>query len=105
MDLTPHRDDPLMEDPNDFCFDPGSQTRCPFAAHVRKMNPRADLDYFGGTEFRRIIRRSIPFGPEVTEREAKEKRSSEEPELERGLLFVCYQSNLSRGFQSIQEGK
>ena len=50
----------------DFPDDPQTQDRCPFAAHTRKTNPRADLEDLGiSTENRRIIRRGIQFGPEV----------------------------------------
>ena len=55
----------------DFPEDHLTQERCPFAAHTRKMNPRADP---GASAFpimyRRIIRRGLQFGPEVTPEEA-----------------------------------
>ncbi|KAI1172119.1 hypothetical protein F4777DRAFT_562962 [Nemania sp. FL0916] len=103
IDLTPLRDDPALAHNNDFRFDPQNQDRCPFAAHIRKTNPRSDLDQFGGTEIRRIIRRGIAFGPEVTDQEKEARRSSDDEKLERGLLFVCYQSNLGQGFQFMQK--
>lgn len=107
IDVSPLRDDPaLAEDPlrnNDFTYDPLRQDRCPFAAHTRKTNPRADLASVGGSEIRRILRRGIQFGPEVTPREATAKTSSKDLRLERGLLFVCYQSNIANGFEFIQE--
>ena len=74
------------------------QTNCPFAAHIRKTNPRSDI----GPEAvaRHSIKRSgIPFGEEVTPAE----RSSQKTELKRGLAFVCYQSKLSNGFEFMQE--
>lgn len=49
IDIKPTEDDPeLGADPqrnNDFDFSDTlhSQTRCPFAAHIRKTNPRQDL--------------------------------------------------------------
>ncbi|KAI1825969.1 Dyp-type peroxidase [Xylaria intraflava] len=102
IDLTPARDNPSMETRNDFRFDPQNQQRCPFSAHIRKTNPRSDLPA-GGTEIRRIIRRSIAYGPEVTEAEKSLKKSSDNEGLERGLLFLCYQSNLGNGFDFIQK--
>jgi deferrochelatase/peroxidase EfeB len=108
IDLTPIREDPSLAVPaknQDFRFDVASQERCPYAAHLRKTNPRSDLDRFGGTELRRILRRGIPFGPEVTEEEKCQKKSSNDEKLERGLLFACYQSNLHNGFQFIQKCK
>ncbi|KAH8102235.1 Dyp-type peroxidase [Cristinia sonorae] len=114
LDLTPLKDDPeLGKDPQrnnnfryDFPEDIQTQDRCPFAAHVRKTNPRFDLEGVppekGGpfsTENRRIVRRGIPFGPEVTPQEKQSKTTTQE----RGLLFRCYQSNIANGFQFIQE--
>ncbi|KAI0908723.1 hypothetical protein F4823DRAFT_625352 [Ustulina deusta] len=103
IDLTPLRDNPAFAKREDFRFDPTNQERCPFAAHIRKTNPRSDLDAFGGTEIRRIIRRGIAFGPEVTAEEKRAKKSSSDEKLERGLLFVCYQSNLGNGFHFMQQ--
>ena len=67
--------------------------------------PRADLATLAGPtpDFKildpfRIMRSGIPFGPEVTD----EERANHKTEFVRGLAFVCYQSNLSTGFQFIQ---
>lgn len=99
VDVTPLRDDPTLgTDPsrNDkFRYDPNSQERCPYAAHTRKTNPRDDLP---STEAKRILRRGIQFGPEVTADEAASNTTA----LQRGLLFVCYQSNIFNGFRFIQ---
>ncbi|KAI1346831.1 hypothetical protein F5Y01DRAFT_319408 [Xylaria sp. FL0043] len=103
VDLTPLRDNPAFAKREDFRFDPQNQERCPFAAHIRKTNPRSDLDAAGGTEIRRIIRRGIAFGAEVTAEEKKAKKSSDDHKLERGLLFACYQSNLGNGFHFMQQ--
>lgn len=104
IDITPLQDDPeLGKDAsrnNTFQYDPISQERCPYAAHTRKTFPRdtGDVDFLNE---RRIIRRGIQFGPEVSPEEAAKNRS--DPTKERGLLFVSYQSNLSKGFQFIQK--
>jgi deferrochelatase/peroxidase EfeB len=68
-------------------------------------DPNVAVDAFGGTEIRRIIRRGIAFGPEVTDAEKKAKRSSDDEKLERGLLFACYQSNIKNGFQFLQHSR
>ena len=111
IDVTPFKDDPTLgTDParnNDFNYnfpdDAKTQDRCPFAAHTRKTNPRADLEInFNppiSTEIRRIIRRGIQFGPEVTKIEAETGKTIHG----RGLLFAAYQSNIENGFQFIQE--
>ncbi|ERF68523.1 hypothetical protein EPUS_05662 [Endocarpon pusillum Z07020] len=100
VDISPLGDDKaLAKDPNrrnDFRYDPLSQERCPFAAHIRKTNPRSDLD---STEANRIIRRGIQYGPEVSAAEAATKRTTKD----RGLLFACYQSNIANGFKFIQQ--
>ncbi|KAJ7243455.1 fungal peroxidase [Mycena rebaudengoi] len=109
IELSPRVDNPTLgadrNRNNNFTFAvPGQdvanstdQTRCPFSAHIRKTRPRADL----GTpedSAHHIMRAGIPYGPEVTSREASSKKTS----VERGLAFVCYQSNLAAGFQFLQ---
>ncbi|QRV75636.1 Dyp-type peroxidase family [Ceratobasidium sp. AG-Ba] len=107
IQLSPLKDDPeLAKDPqrnNNFVYpqEPGEegQTACPYAAHIRKTNPRNDLDAFSGAvERASMTRAGIPFGPEVTFEEEKEKIT----EHERGLAFVSYQSELEEGFQFVQ---
>jgi hypothetical protein len=54
-------------DANDFVYagDPDGQ-RCPFSAHIRVMNPRDDaVDAVVG-KVPRVIRRGMPYGPELT---------------------------------------
>ncbi|KAJ6560973.1 dye-decolorizing peroxidase precursor [Mycena sp. CBHHK59/15] len=107
IDLAPVFDDPALgADPsrnNDFTFShtgetlSTNQTRCPFSAHIRKTRPRADL----GTpedSAHHIMRAGIPYGPEVTDAEAASFATT----IERGLAFVCYQSNIGAGFQFLQ---
>ena len=95
----------MAKDPqrnNNFKFEDqlNSQFKCPFAAHIRKTNPRDDLESRNiSVEPRRIIRRGIQFGPEVTDEEKECKQTKEE----RGLLFACYQSSIRRGFQFMQQ--
>lgn len=107
MDLAPTHDDPAIANDNsrnnnfsyDFPDDPQTQDRCPFAAHTRKTNPRADLEKLGiSTSNNRIIRRGIQFGPEVSAAEAANGKTTQG----RGLLFAAYQSNIETGFQFIQ---
>jgi Dyp-type peroxidase family len=84
---------------NDFGYaDDPFQRACPYAAHIRKVNPRDDPS--GGmaeTLTHRIIRAGIPFGPEVMPGEASTQHS-------RGLMFVCYQASIERQFEFIQRG-
>jgi Dyp-type peroxidase family len=87
--------DPNRENAFDYRSDP-AQRRCPYAAHIRKVNPRDDAP--GGKDemlTHRIFRRGIPFGPEVGPGETRTAQS-------RGLMFVCYQASIERQFEWIQ---
>lgn len=113
--LAPTKDDPkLAKDPqrnNDFIYSqkPGDegQELCPYAAHIRKTNPRNDLDFaetdpknpVNAVEKSSIMRSGIPYGPEVTHSENEEHVT----EFRRGLAFVCYQSAIDEGFHLIQK--
>ncbi|KNZ82347.1 Peroxidase 1 [Termitomyces sp. J132] len=107
IDLSPFQDDPeLAQDPqrvNNFRFQAEGtfQKICPFAAHVRKTNPRADLEDFHNLsiENRRIARRGVQFGPELTNDEIASNKTAHA----RGLLFVCYSTSIEQGFAFIQE--
>jgi len=109
IDIATLKDDPALgADPernNDFDFsftnpdDQTDQTRCPFAAHIRKAYPRQDLEKFVNIDKNRIIRQGCPFGPELTHEEKHEGRTLQE----RGLAFACYQSVLANGFSFIQK--
>lgn len=86
--LSPDKDDKeLGDDPgrnNDFGYkdDPYGK-KCPFGAHVRRMNPRNSKDFIlSDVRIHRIVRRSVGFGDvlpsDVTEDDGKE----------RGLFFI-----------------
>lgn len=78
--------------------------RCPFAAHIRKVYPRADTTRFEilgadqiDTEAHRILRRAIPFGPPYPE----ETPDAAVAGAERGLLFIAYQTSIVDQFEHI----
>jgi Dyp-type peroxidase family len=82
---------------NDFGYanDP-LQRACPYAAHIRKVNPRDDAPASKAEMLRHhILRAGIPFGPEVELGEIRTKYS-------RGLMFVCYQASIENQFEFIQ---
>jgi len=103
LELAPREDNPSLggndKRNNDFGYaDDPFQRACPYAAHIRKVNPRDDPA--GGkaeTLTHRIIRSGIPFGPEVAPGETATLHS-------RGLMFVCYQASIGRQFEFIQRG-
>jgi deferrochelatase/peroxidase EfeB len=73
-----------LTDANDFVYagDPHG-LRCPFSAHIRVVNPRDDrLDPVVGTT-PRVIRRGMPYGPELT--------GTTDDGRDRGLIgvFLC----------------
>ncbi|KAF5860188.1 hypothetical protein ETB97_001831 [Aspergillus alliaceus] len=93
VDLNPHHDnDESLYRTNNFDYHPIEEHRCPFAAHTRKMRPRKDLN----DDHAVILRRGIAYGDEVTQEEKKARKSDDLKE--RGLLFVCYQSDIRSGF-------
>jgi deferrochelatase/peroxidase EfeB len=119
-------DKPELAFDNKFDFRPKKSIKgCPFAAHIRKMRPRADKKRDVGTEddgdttplpepdsdeseaegqkenASVILRRGITFGPELTEEEKRQKKTIEH----RGIYFTCYQSLIRDGFNLLMTRK
>lgn len=105
---------------NDFEF--GGDRRgliCPWAAHIRKTYPRDDVRGKVGpdpgqsaedfekevkeeearTHRRRLLRRGLQYGPEVTKQEDSQGKTTED----RGLMFKCYVTSLTRQFEFVQK--
>ena len=110
--LTPMQDDSTMgpdatrNNNFDFSDDPGER-RCPFGAHIRKTNPRADFGTPNNAgvdpqatdvDPHRVMRAGIPFGPEVSVAEAASGKTA----TDRGLMFVCYQTSIPKQFEFVQ---
>jgi len=96
---TPAQFDARADGANDFRYRPGDTDghRCPLGAHIRRSNPRDALGFDGKLTFRhRIIRRGMPYGPEL------DPASDEDDGTPRGLVFVCFNASISRQFESIQ---
>jgi Dyp-type peroxidase family len=77
----------------------------PRAAHIRKTNPRSSNPNGGKADSNRhrILRRGIPYGPEFQPGEAPYGGGPVGDDRDRGLLFLCYQSSIQRGFAFIQQ--
>lgn len=76
---------------NDFDFwGDGRGERCPLVSHIRKVNPRGELDPIADFRDRdvRIVRRSIPYGRPGDARV--------------GMLFQCFQSDIAKHFELMQ---
>lgn len=85
---------------NSFRIIPGSKAdlfgfRCPATAHIRKINPRDGTTDIGteNTLSKMILRRGMIFGPDF----------EKEPEAERGLFFLSYQTSISLQFVFLQK--
>ena len=94
---------------NDFLFsDDGRALVCPFAAHVRKTNPRGDLAApprnlpLEMERSLRILRRGVTYGdrPDLV---AGSANPDDLPEAGVGLLFMCFASRFEN-FEIQQEG-
>ncbi|MFI5620144.1 peroxidase [Streptomyces sp. NPDC051567] len=98
---------PPGEDPDaalDYSGDPYGW-RTPLFAHIRKANPRGGMVLTPGrppaalaeVDAHRIIRRGIPYGPV----HLPEPGPGHRPQAPRGLLFVCYQTDLVEQYEFI----
>ncbi|HET6715715.1 MAG TPA: Dyp-type peroxidase [Nitrososphaeraceae archaeon] len=65
------------------------RSECPVWSHVRKANPRQE----GGAPKILIYRRGYLFS-----------ETSQSGRLSSGLLFICYQKNIHKGFEFIKKG-
>ena len=92
LKCTPDRSAPVL---NNFTYEGDSHGgKCPFQAHIRKVNPRQK-----GVP--RIVRRGITYGKR--DKEPQENPSLEElPVNDVGLLFMCYQRNIAQQFEVMQ---
>lgn len=99
---------------SDFTYDKDmSGARCPFASHIRRINPRASLEFMQGdnpaamvrsenafdtpgalVNRRRIIRRGLPYG-EVNDRESDRG--------EHGIVIMMLNADIGRQFEFVQQ--
>ncbi|MBQ4819855.1 Dyp-type peroxidase [Aquimarina sp. MMG016] len=105
---------------NEFNYkelDPDGE-KCPFGAHIRRTNPRdslslsqkkKDKDYaINIVKNHRILRKGRPYGPPVDEDMEIDKIISKITKGEsidatdRGLNFICFNTNIERQFEFIQ---
>lgn len=94
--VDPSADAAGSEPDNSFTYaeDP-SGVRCPIGAHARRANPRTGLGFrTERTRRHRIIRRGVPYGPAAA--------PAAPHDVERGLIFVCFNASITRQFELIQ---
>jgi Dyp-type peroxidase family len=76
---------------------------CPITSHVRRANPRDGLaptqkdtqDMINATNRHRIVRRGRIYGPPIADRYVDDG-------VDRGLVFVCMNSEIQRQFEFVQ---
>jgi Dyp-type peroxidase family len=101
--LSPERPDAAIASDeariNDFGYadDPGGE-RCPLGAHIRRTNPRDAEGFFDGrlSNRHRIVRRGRAYGMPLP------GRALEDDGADRGLVFICFQADIWRQFETIQ---
>ena len=74
-----------------------TSNKCPYHAHIRRMNPRGETETPVNLEkelMRRIVRRGITYGERIDK--------SVEPTENVGLLFLCFQRSIPKQFGFIQ---
>jgi Dyp-type peroxidase family len=101
LDASPERPDPAIvaDRSRNNAFDYGDDPegmRCPIGSHVRRMNPRRSLPFDGKLVNRhRIMRRGITYGDLLPEGAGDDGK-------DRGVIFMCLQASLARGFEFVQ---
>lgn len=89
---------------NNFEFgdDPNGSV-CPLSAHIRKTYPRDEPvtkdeeDSESFTQTRRLLRRGIPYGASY------DPHDPASTFIDRGLLFFCYQKDIEKQFEFVQQ--
>jgi deferrochelatase/peroxidase EfeB len=72
--------------------------KCPLGAHIRRANPRDSPGFFDGrlSNRHRIVRRGRAYGAPLA------AGALEDDGVDRGLIFVCFQADIWRQFETIQ---
>ena len=101
--LSSKGDDPGLGSENNFAYldkDPNGFS-CPIGSHIRRSNPRDALGPDAQTALtsanrHRILRRGRSYGPR-----AKDPRTADG--IDRGLIFICLNSDIERQFEFVQQ--
>ena len=111
--LAPDEDIPELASKNDFLYHHEDEhgLKCPQSAHVRRSNPRDSLAPGSGTQKaieigkrHRIIRRGRSYGAPVSDSmNSDDILANGEDSAERGLHFICFNANIARQFEFIQQ--
>jgi Dyp-type peroxidase family len=115
-------DDPRFADEDNFGYLATSAendrygARCPFGSHVRRSNPRDwqlgmnPEESMGLSNLHRIIRRGRPYGPPIAETMKPDEilqnvisLTGAAADEERGMQFICFNANIDRQFEFVQQ--
>ncbi len=99
------------EEFNDFTFHRTDQAglHCPIGSHVRRCNPRDSLEPNPNTSLslskqHRILRRGRIYGPRLEPDGFKRSGTNAKDEVvERGLFFICLNTDIAGQFEFIQD--
>ncbi|MFN2607673.1 MAG: Dyp-type peroxidase [Acidimicrobiales bacterium] len=103
--LAPDHEDPAVAAANDFGYHVDQYgVRCPVGAHIRRSNPRdSSADHperaRKSTLNHRILRRGRSYGLQYLD---PPTRPGEEAGAERGLMFLCLNTDVERQFEFVQ---
>jgi len=111
---SPDADSPQLADDNDFLYvrsDDADGLKCPIGSHVRRSNPRDSLDPEPGSDRsievnnrHRIIRRGRAYGPPAApSMDPGDIIGRSDDGQERGLHFICFNTQIGRQFEFIQQ--
>lgn len=109
--LSPDQDDPALADANDFGYHhtDGFGRNCPFGAHIRRAFPRDSLEPRPGSpdsvavaNRHRLLRRGREYGSPLDVEDALADDPPTAAQEERGLHFICLNTNLARQFEFVQ---
>jgi len=101
--LAPDKDNPSLADADDFGYfdkDPHGFA-CPLGAHIRRANPRDTLGpdttkALASADRHRILRRGRSYGQRL-------ENPRVDDGAERGLHFICLNSDIERQFEFVQQ--
>ena len=101
--LSPDVDNPSLSNADDFGYRDSDAAgfKCPIGSHVRRSNPRDTIGPDGPTSLatanrHRILRRGRSYGHRPEDPHV-------EDHIDRGLLFLCLNSDIERQFEFVQQ--
>ena len=105
-----NKDGTVAGSPNNFLYTDDAVTnrlgagRCPLQSHIRRANPRGEVDIILQLEKEhRIVRRGIPYGDRGNKEPKYSPSLKDLPSHGVGLLFMCFQADVGKQFEHIMD--